>query len=128
MEFSILLSGVIVKFGVLGLARFVVLPGSQLMGLVLAAISLVAMVEALLKLPAQRDLKRIVALTTVVEMNWLTLCLALGGLFEDLARLLLVVHSFATALEFYLVECISRRFGSRDIAKLAGLSSTLPLL
>jgi len=96
--------------------------------LLLIALSLIAMFEATLRLLAQRDLKRIVALTTVIEMNWLTLCLAMGGVFEGVAALLAVAHSFSTIAEFFLVECIARRFGTRDLTQIAGLSTQTPLL
>jgi len=129
VEFSILLSGVIVKFGIFGLFRYIIAPGAQLAVTLLAALALVAMLEATLKLPSQRDLKRIVALTTVVEMNWLVFATALGGHYLDnMAQALVIVHSFATALEFYLVECLSRRFGTRDMTKLTGLAGAAPVL
>lgn len=82
-----------------------------------------------MRLFAQRDLKRIVALTTVIEMNWLGMCLALGGQVGDaLAVYLTVVHSITTALEFSTVEFISKRWGSRDSGQLSGLNVATPLL
>ena len=56
------------------------------------------------------------------------MCLALGGVFENVAALLAVAHSFSTIAEFYLVECIARRFNSRDLTQIAGLSTQTPLL
>ena len=69
VEFSILLSGLIVKFGALGMARVLEVQPSGPAVHVMASFCVIAMVEATLRLCAQRDLKRIVALTTVVEMN-----------------------------------------------------------
>lgn len=128
VEFSILLSGLIVKLGVWGLVRFLPFCEPQAV-LLLAVAALLAMVEVTVRLWAQRDLKRVVALTTVFEMNWLVFCLCLGGpTFTAIAGLLAVAHSFTTTTEFFLVECVSRRFGTRDCTELQGLFSTTPLL
>lgn len=69
VEFSILLSGIVVKFGALGLQRVVGLQEGSVGGFLLAACGTIAIVEATVRLLAQRDLKRIVALTTVIEVN-----------------------------------------------------------
>lgn len=69
VEFSILLSGVVVKFGALGLYRALLLQANPFGGHVVLACGTIAIVEATLRLIGQRDLKRVVALTTVIEMN-----------------------------------------------------------
>jgi len=78
-------------------------------------VSCLAILDASLRLFVQNDLKRIVALTTVVEMNWLNLCYLLGDQnLEYLAHFLIVVHCFTTTSEFLLVEFISKRYHTRD--------------
>jgi formate hydrogenlyase subunit 3/multisubunit Na+/H+ antiporter MnhD subunit len=69
VEFSILLSGYIVKVGVLGLYRTLLMAEAPSLNLLASALAVVGLFDAGSRLPAQRDLKRIVALTTVVEMN-----------------------------------------------------------
>jgi NADH:ubiquinone oxidoreductase subunit 4 (subunit M) len=69
VEFSILLSGVVVKFGALGLYRVFLLQSAPLSAHVIVACGTLAIIEAALRLVTQRDLKRVVALTTVIEMN-----------------------------------------------------------
>jgi len=69
VEFSILLSGVIVKFGALGVYKFINQAGFFLNGQLLMACSLLGVIEASFRLLGQRDIKRIVALTTVIELN-----------------------------------------------------------
>ena len=129
VEFSILLSGFIVKLGVFGLAKLYFLTVNIWAALFLFAFSLLGLTTAVCRLFAQRDLKRIVALTTVIEMNWLGLCLALGGAnFDNLVAYLIVAHSITTALEFFLVEIITKRFGVRDSVLVSGLFHQLPLL
>lgn len=129
VEFSILLSGVIVKFGALGIFRFMHQGGLTLNSQVLAACSLLGIFEASFRLLAQRDLKRIVALTTVIELNWIGFCIAKGGFyFEQIAAFLLVAHSFTTASEFFLVECLYKRFHTRDFFFISGVASSTPIL
>ncbi len=129
VEFSILLSGVIVKFGAMGIFKFLSYGGSLINNQVLAACSTLGIVEACFRLLAQRDIKRIVALTTVIELNWIGFCIAKGGLqFEQIAAYLLVAHSFTTSSEFFLVECLYKRFHTRDFFFISGVSHSLPLL
>lgn len=129
VEFSILLSGFIVKLGVFGLFKTLLALGGTAASHLLFALCFLGLCSASMRLFSQRDLKRIVALTTVIEMNWLGLCLAVGGfVFHNLAFYIVIVHSITTALEFSVVESLSRRYGSRDVGCLAGLFAQMPLL
>jgi len=69
VEFSILLSGYIVKVGVLGLYRTLAMAESPSLNLLASSLAVIGLFDAGSRLPAQRDMKRIVALTTVIEMN-----------------------------------------------------------
>lgn len=78
-------------------------------------VSCLAILDATLRLFTQTDLKRIVALTTVIEMNWLNMCYLLGDVnLVFVAHFLIVAHCFTTASEFLLVEFISKRYNTRD--------------
>lgn len=129
VEFSILLSGVIVKFGALGVYKFINQAGFFLNGQLLMACSLLGVIEASFRLLGQRDIKRIVALTTVIELNWIGFCMAKGGLvFDQIGAYLLVAHSFTTSSEFFLVECLYKRFHTRDYVFISGIANSTPLL
>lgn len=96
---------------------------------VLLGCCVLAMVDAVCRLFAQIDLKRVVALTTVIEMNWLTTCFVFGG--EGLGALglyLAVAHCFTTITEFFIVECLTKRFGTRDVLHVTGLWFAAPQL
>lgn len=69
VEFSILLSGYIVKIGVLGLYRALIMAEAPSLNLLTSGLAVIGLFDAGSRLPAQRDIKRVVALTTVVEMN-----------------------------------------------------------
>ena len=129
VEFSILLSGVVVKLGALGLYRVSLLANDSFAASLLLAASTLAICEATLRLLTQRDLKRVVALTTVIEMNWIGVCIALGGgVFEQVGGFLLVAHSLTTTAEFFSVELLYRRWGSRDLAVISGVTFVTPVL
>lgn len=129
VEFSILLSGFIVKLGVFGLAKMLSLTFNVYGPILLFSMSLMGLISATIRLFAQRDLKRVVALTTVIEMNWLGLCLAMGGgIFDALVAYIIVVHSITTALEFFLVEVLSKRYGVRDAMVISSLFLKTPLI
>lgn len=128
-EFSILLSGVILKFGVFGLYRIMAATALGFPALCFAALSFVGMFESSFRLLGQRDLKRVVALTTIVELNWVSFCIAIGSPAMDHTALLVsLAHSFTTAAEFYLVDCLYRRFGTRDLAHVSGIYHAAPVL
>lgn len=129
VEFSILLSGFIVKAGVWALYRLIQHTCSIFGTMALIALCTIGVLIATLRLCAQRDLKRIVALTTVIEMNWLGFCLALGNAtYDKVAMYLVAVHSVITSLEFMVVESVSKRFNSRDLTQISGLTYYCPLL
>ena len=129
VEFSILLSGFIVKLGILGLIRVLDYFTNNDILSILLCLSLLSIIDAVLRLFAQQDLKRIVALTTIIEMNWLMICFLLGdskSLF--LANFLVIVHCFSTTSEFMLVECISKKFNTRDVWLIGSLWYNSPNL
>jgi formate hydrogenlyase subunit 3/multisubunit Na+/H+ antiporter MnhD subunit len=129
VEFSILLSGFIVKVGVLGLHRTLAMADEPGAGLFAAGLALIGLFDAASRLPAQRDLKRVVALTTVVEMNWAVFALGLGGAQQvAVAGYLCAAHCCTTATEFFLVEALTKRFGTRDLAYIGGVALAAPQL
>lgn len=129
VEFSILLSGYIVKVGVLGLYRTLLMAEAPSLNLLTSALATIGLLDAGSRLPAQRDLKRIVALTTVIEMNWAVLALSLGGVQQDsVAGFLCLAHCCTTTTEFFLVEILTKRFGTRDISYIGGVALSAPLL
>ena len=129
VEFSILLSGFIVKLGVLGVWRVLDAVSPNWFYIVVVGVCCVGIIDATLRLFAQNDLKKIVALTTVIEMNWLNICFIFGDMnLVFLANYLLVAHCFTTSAEFLVVEYVSKRYGTRDFWQVVGLWHKAPLL
>jgi formate hydrogenlyase subunit 3/multisubunit Na+/H+ antiporter MnhD subunit len=129
VEFSILLSGFIIKVGAWGLYQVLLFGDQGTLALATGALALVGLTIGVIRLCAQRDLKRLIAYMTIIETNWLVFCLANGGeVFVGVGLFLTAVHAFTTALGFFFVECLSRRFQTRDWTMISGLYYTGPLL
>lgn len=77
-NFSIFLSGVLVKFAFFGFVKFMLLFGFDNVPLYFYPFILVGFVDSSSKLYYQVDLKKIVAYSTVIEMHWLTIAVV-GG-------------------------------------------------
>jgi len=128
-EFSVFLSGFLVKFGVVGLFKVGGFFANSWFNSFALLLSLVGLVDAFLRLVAQVDLKRVVAALTIFETNWMALCLSTGS--EQQLRLgiaLVLIHALTTTLEFFLVEVFYRRFSCRSVYKISGVSNSLPVL
>lgn len=129
-EFSIFLSGFLVKFGVLGCA--IVLnanTNSSNIFSVLELLAVLGIIDASIKLFSQVDLKRIVALTTIIETNWLILCFSQNNtLMFNLGLFLIFIHCLTTTLEFYIVEVIYKRYKTRSIIKVNSLNLKTPII
>ncbi|MFN8643848.1 MAG: putative monovalent cation/H+ antiporter subunit A [Candidatus Binatia bacterium] len=78
---------------------------------------------------AQRDLKRLLAYTTVSALGTLMLLLGLGtALAVQAAMVFLVVHSLYKGALFMIAGGIDHETGTRDVTQLGGLRHAMPLL
>jgi len=127
-EFSVFLSGFLVKFGVIAMWRVLVAYEGGFVLPAVMAISLIGICDAICRLVVQVDLKRIVALTTVIETSWLALCLSINSnALVGVGVCLVFVHCVTTTLEFYAVDFLYRRFGSRSILVIGGVGLSDPV-
>lgn len=75
------------------------------------------------------DIKKIIAYATVQEMNAIYLLFNVGDSWAINAGLIfLLAHGMLSALMFYLVECIYKRYDSRSLLKIYGVSQLYPNL
>ncbi len=130
---SVLLAGVVLKLGSYGLVRLavpVVPDGFRLIAPVLGGLAVVGVVYAALACLAQRDLKRVVAYSSVGHMGFVTLGVATmtpaglnGSVFAGVA------HGLVVALLFFLAGAVRDRHGTTDLATLGGgMFARLPRL
>ena len=121
---SVLLAGVFLKLGTFGFVRVLVPvlpePTSRLAPY-LGALGVVAIVYAALVCLRQRDLKRLIAYSSVGHMGFVVLGVATmtdAGLAA--AVYASVAHGVVTGLLFFLAGALKDRHGSTDLARLGG--------
>ena len=73
-NFSIFLSGVLVKFAFFGLMKCLISIHLEPTIIYIYPFLIIGIIDAVFKLFYQIDLKKLVAYSTVVEMHWLTIC------------------------------------------------------
>ncbi|MGC5009281.1 complex I subunit 4 family protein [Streptosporangium sp. DT93] len=130
---SVLLAGVLLKMGTYGFARIAipVLPeGAAATAPWLGAFAVAGIVYGSLACLAQRDLKRMIAYSSVGHMGFVLLGFATltpvgvnGALFGNIA------HGLITALLFFVAGAIKERYGTSDMRALGGgMLTRLPRL
>ena len=130
---TVFASGVLAKLGAYGFLRFCIpmFPDACLKCGVplIGTLAVIGVVYGSLCALSQRDMKRLVAYSSVAHLGFCML-----GLFalnvEGLAGgvLQMVNHGLSTAALFLLVAMIADRYQTRQIPELGGLASRLPLL
>ena len=127
--FSIYLSGFLVKTALYGFFKITNLICYEGGTSFFAAIAVVGVVDASLKLWGQSDLKKIVAYCTVQEMNLIFLLFLLGDVNSTTCGATFsVAHAFLSALMFFLVDCVYRRCHTRSVYAVQGLLQQTPNL
>ncbi|MEB3326172.1 MAG: NADH-quinone oxidoreductase subunit M [Synechococcus sp.] len=122
---SVLLAGVLLKLGTYGLLRFGLGLFPEAWALLAPGLAIWAAVSVLfgsLAAIAQKDMKRMVAYSSVGHMGYILLAAAaatpvsmLGAVFQ------MVSHGLISALLFLLVGIVYRKTGTRDLTVLHGL-------
>jgi NADH-quinone oxidoreductase subunit M len=130
---SVLLAGVLLKMGTYGLIRIAIaeLPhGAQVFAPWLGAFAVVGIVYGALACLAQRDLKRLIAFSSVGHMGFVLLGIAtLTPLGINAALFGNIAHGLITGLLFFVVGGIKDRWHTSDMRELgSGLLTKAPHL
>ena len=128
-NFSIFLSGVLVKFAFFGLLKCLLTIELEPTFIYVYPFLVLGIVDTVFKIFYQIDLKKLVAYSTVVEMHWLTICIISGQSNLMLASFaMLISHALISTNSFLLVDAVSRRFKTRLITEINGLNYLCPKL
>lgn len=128
---SVILAGILLKMGGYGLLRIAlpILPdATQLFVKPMLALSAVAIVYGAYVTLAQRDVKRLIAYSSISHMGFVTLgifTLTRSGL--EGAILQMINHGIVTGALFLCVGMIYERTHTREIADYGGLSKVAPV-
>ena len=128
---SVVLAAVLLKLGTYGLLRFglYLFPeASEWAAPVLVTVGVVGVIWGAVTAAMQRDLKRLVAYSSVAHMGFIVLGIfafttqAVGG-----GVILMVNHGISTGALFLLVGMLYERRHTRQIDELAGIQSAAPV-
>ncbi|HBB35682.1 MAG TPA: NADH-quinone oxidoreductase subunit M [Cyanobacteria bacterium UBA8803] len=126
---AILLGGIVAKMGIYGLVRFGLQLFPETWALVAPGLSVIGVVSVLygaLSAIAQKDIKRMVAYSSIGHMGYIVVAAAaltplslLGAVAQ------MVSHGLILAILFYLVGVIETKVGTRELDVLNGLMNPL---
>lgn len=132
---AILLGGILAKLGTYGLIRFGLQLFPEVWKLVspgLAIVGIVTVLYGAFSAIAQKDIKRMVAYSSIGHMGYILVASAAGTQLSILGAVIqMVSHGLILALLFYLVGIVERKAGTRDLDVLNGLMNPirgLPLI
>jgi NADH-quinone oxidoreductase subunit M len=140
---SMILAGVLLKIGGYGLIRLawpLAPAGAFYFSYFVAALGVVSIVYGALAAMAQTDFKKLVAYSSVSHMGYVTLGMAVMTLSNDPsydpryyaygingAMFMQIAHGITSTGMFFLVGVIYERAHTRDLNKLGGLWSIMPI-
>ena len=137
---SVILAGVMLKFGTYGLVRFALQMTPEAFadaGLVVLAFGVFSALYGAFVALAQSDLKKLIAYTSVNHMGYVVMGVGVAALTLDPnlrtialngATLQMVSHGLVTGALFFLVGMLQDRAHTRDMADFGGLLKTIPFL
>ncbi len=129
---SVLLAGLLLKLGGYGLIRWAVevLPnGFHVSQPILFFIAFLSIIWGSVLSLSQRDLKRMVAYSSINHMGIVLLAIALDSSLGLIAAVLLMfAHGIVSGLLFMTSGSVHHTFGSRDIPAIGGITPTTPAL
>jgi NAD(P)H-quinone oxidoreductase subunit 4 len=122
---AILLGGILAKLGTYGIVRFGLQLFPETWSLVspgLAIIGVVSVLYGALTAISQKDIKRMVAYSSIGHMGYVLVACAAGTQLSLLGAIgQMVSHGLILALLFYLVGTVETKVGTRELDKLNGL-------
>ena len=130
---SVLLAGVMLKMGTYGFIRIAIpiLPeGAHAYAPWIGGLAVIAIIYAALACLAQKDLKRLIAFSSVGHMGFVMLGIAtLTTIGIQAAIFGMVAHGIITGMLFFCVGSIYDRYHTREIATIGGgMSQEMPKL
>lgn len=132
---SAMLSGVVIETGFFAMLRVLLTLFAAInlsMGLVLALLAVLTMFTGNLLALVQKDIKRMLAYSSVAQIGYILLGIGLGiyyGAFSGLTGGLfhIMTHAFMKGLAFFCAGVVIHQLGTREIAQMRGIGKHMPL-
>ncbi len=126
---AIMLGGILAKLGTYGLVRFGLGLFPETWALVAPGLSIIGVVSVLygaLSAIAQKDIKRMVAYSSIGHMGYILVAAAASTPLSVLGAVAqMVSHGLILAILFYLVGIVETKVGTRDLDVLNGLMNPI---
>jgi len=127
---SVILAGLLLKTGAYGILRFVL----PLFPKAASEIALIAMILGVIGILygailafAQRDVKRLVAYTSISHLGFVLLAIFSGNMLAlQGAIIIILAHGFSTGGLFIIVGALQERIHTRDMNQMGGLWAVAP--
>ncbi|HEX9824188.1 MAG TPA: NADH-quinone oxidoreductase subunit M [Actinomycetota bacterium] len=121
---SVVLAGILLKMGTYGFVRIAlpILPdAAKVWAPWIGVLAVIAIIYAALACLAQRDLKRLIAFSSVGHMGFVMLGIAtLTDIGINAAIFGMVAHGVITGMLFFLAGSVHERYHTREIAEIGG--------
>jgi NADH-quinone oxidoreductase subunit M len=129
---SVLLAAILLKLGAYGFIRIAlpILPeAAQTWAPWIGLLAVIGIIYGALGCLAQRDMKRLIAFSSIAHMGFVMLGIAtLTDFGINAAVFGMVAHGLITGMLFFLAGSIQERFDTRELSKLGGLLTQAPHL
>jgi NADH-quinone oxidoreductase subunit M len=129
---SVLLAAIMLKLGTYGFIRIAlpILPkGAEEWAPWIGLLAVIGIIYGALCCLAQKDMKRLIAFSSVSHMGFVMLGIAtLTSFGLNAAVFGMVAHGFITGMLFFLAGSVQERYGTREMSRLGGLLTQAPKL
>jgi NADH-quinone oxidoreductase subunit M len=129
---SVILAAILLKLGTYGFVRIAIpiLPkAAHTWAPWIGLLAVIGIIYGALGCLAQRDMKRLIAFSSVAHMGFVMLGIATLTSFGINAAVFgMVAHGLITGMLFFLAGSVQERFGTRELSRLGGLLLQAPRL
>lgn len=127
---SMILAGVLLKFGGYGfLLMFLLLPVAHSYALYFAVLFGFSSIYSAFAALRQRNLKRMIAYTSILDMGIVALGAAASGVIGDSGSIYAMLsHGIAISILFLVAGTVDELYGTLDITKISGVMSRFPTI
>jgi NADH-quinone oxidoreductase subunit M len=127
---SVLLAAILLKLGAYGFIRiaFPMLPdAAQDWAPWIGGLAVIGIIYGALGCLAQKDMKRLIAFSSVAHMGFVMLAIATMTSFGINAAIFgMVAHGLITGMLFFLAGSVQHNYGTRELSRLGGLLVSAP--